>query len=162
MSETPLPSAQEVRELVEGLLGRDVQVLTGGRIVDPAEPGGAMVGSYVDRLLRLRALVVLDLALAARVGAAIGLVPTRVSEGDVAALELSDTLGENAAEVLNVTASLFNTADGPHLRLDAVTLPGQPIPHDVARWVKAYVPRLDLTVDIAGYGEGALCVLLVP
>lgn len=162
MSDTPLPSAQEVRELIEGLLGRDVQVLTGGRIVDPAEPGGAMVGSYVDRLLRLRALVVLDLALAARVGAAIGLVPNRVSEADVADLELSDALADNAAEVLNVTASLFNAEDAPHLRLDGVTQPGQPLPHDVARWVKAYVPRLDLTVDIAGYGEGAISVLLVP
>ena len=162
MSETVLPSAQEVRELVEGLLGRDVQVLTGGRIIDPAEPGGAMIGSYVDRLLRLRALVVLDLALAARVGAAIGLVPNRVSEADVADLELSDALAENAAEVLNVTASLFNAEDAPHLRLDAVVQPGQPVPHDVARWVKAYVPRLDLTVHIAGYGDGAVSVLLVP
>ena len=162
MSETVLPSAQEVRELVEGLLGRDVQVLTGGRIIDPAEPGGAMVGSYVDRLLRLRALVVLDLAFAARCGAAIGLVPNRLSEEDVAAQELSDTLAENAAEVLNVTASLFNTPDAPHLRLDAVYQPVQPLPHDIARWVKAYVPRLDLTVDISGYGEGAFSVLLVP
>lgn len=162
MSETVLPSAQEVRELVEGLLGRDVQVLTGGRIIDPAEPGGAMVGAYVDRLLRLRALVVLDLAFAARCGAAIGLVPNRISEGDVAAQELSDTLAENAAEVLNVTASLFNTGDGPHLRLDGVAEPGQPLPHDLARWVNAYVPRLDLTVDIAGYGEGAVSILLIP
>ena len=162
MSGTPLPSAQQVRELVEGLLGRDVQVLTGGRIIDPAEPGGAMVGSYVDRLLRLRALVVLDLALAARVGAAIGLVPNRVCEADVADGELSDALAENAAEVLNVTASLFNTQDAPHLRLDGVTEPGRPLPHDVARWVKAYVPRLDLTVDIAGYGEGGFSALLVP
>ena len=35
LTETPLPNAKDVRDLLEGLLGRDVDVTTGGAMVDP-------------------------------------------------------------------------------------------------------------------------------
>lgn len=161
MSGTPLPAALEVREVVSGLIGRDVEVRTGGPMVDPAKPGGAVVAEYVTDTLQLSALVVMDLALAARAGAAIALVPSAAAEADVEAEEISDALLENAGEILNVLASLFNAEGAPHLRLNAVHAPGAALPTDVAPWVLAYVPRLDLECDVAGYGPGALSVLVL-
>jgi hypothetical protein len=159
--QTPLPSALEVRELWESLVGRDIDVTTGGPMVDPVLGGGAMVGVFVDRMMKLSALVLLDLPLAARMGAAIALVPQGAAETAVEEETLPAALSENAGEILNVTASLFNVGDAPHLKLDAVYAPREPLPADVAQGVLAYVRRLDLEVAVAGYGKGCASVLVI-
>lgn len=159
--ETPLPSAKDVRELLEGLLGREVDVRTGGAMVDPTAEGGAMVGVYVDRLLSLRAVCLLDVPLAAYVGAAIGLVPARTAQACAEALVLEPPLDENTGEVLNVLASLMNAEGVPHVKLDRTFAPGEDLPHDVVPWVKAYVRRTDLDVDVSGYGTGRFSLLVL-
>lgn len=159
--ETPLPSAKDVRDLMEGLLGREVQVRTGGTMVDPTVGGGALVGVYVDRLLALKAICLFDVPLAAYVGAAIGLVPARMAQECAAAEALESPLDENAGEVLNVLASLMNAEHAPHVRLDATYAPRETLPHDVAPWVKAYVRRTDLDVDVSGYGTGRFSLLVL-
>lgn len=160
-TQTPLPNAKDVRDLLEGMLGRDVAVTTGGAMVDPGAGDGAQVGIYVDAHLKLRALVVADLALAARVGAAIALVPAGGADMAIEEGQLSAALYENAYEILNVTASLFNGDGAPHVKLDRCYAPGEALPADVAQWVLAYVRRLDLDVDVKGYGPGRLSVLAV-
>jgi hypothetical protein len=115
---------------------------------------------YVDRLYAVRAIVLLDAPLAAHVGAALGLVPVRIAAEAAELRALPPALLENAGEALNVTSSLFNAEGAPHVRLDTFyDVPTEPLPADVARWVHAYVRRLDLTVEVAGYGEGACSVL---
>jgi len=69
-------------------------------MVNPSRRGSALVGIFVNRFLKLSALMLLDIQLAARAGAALALVPSRDR---------------------------------------AVGL--------------AYVPRLDLMVDIKGFGD---------
>ncbi len=64
---SPLPTALDVREMFEGLLGRDVDVTLGTGAVNPTAPPGAVVGVYTDDKMALRALVILDLPLAAHV-----------------------------------------------------------------------------------------------
>ena len=93
---TSLPRAMTVRDL----LGRHVDVATGASMVNPSRRGSALVGIFVNRFLKLSALMLLDIQLAARAGAALALVPSRDR---------------------------------------AVGL--------------AYVPRLDLMVDIKGFGD---------
>jgi hypothetical protein len=160
-AQTPLPTAKDVRELVEGLVGRDVEVATGGAMLDPASGDGALVGAYVDDRMALTAIVLLDLPLAAHVGASLGLVPARSAADAVAEGVLPPALSENAGEVLNVMASLFNTEGAPHVRLDALYEPGHPLPADVATWVPAYVRRTDLDMEVAGYGAGRFSLLVL-
>lgn len=160
-AQTPLPTAKDVRELVEGLVGRDVQVATGGAMIDPTSGDGALVGVYVDDRMALTAVVLLDLALAAHVGASLGLVPARSAADAVTEGVLSPALSENAGEVLNVMASLFNAEGAPHVRLDALYEPGHPLPADVATWVPAYVRRTDLDVEVTGYGAGRFSLLVL-
>ncbi|MBO0901246.1 hypothetical protein J1G44_10370 [Cellulomonas sp. zg-ZUI199] len=159
--QTPLPPAKEVRDLLADLLGREVEVRTGAAMVDPTQDGGALVGVYVDRLLSLRALCLMDLPAAAYVGAAIGLVPARVAQESVECELLGPGLEENAREVLNVLASLLNAEGAPHVRLDAVHAPREALPHDVAPWVRAYVRRTDLEIDVVGYGRGGFSLLVL-
>lgn len=158
-AETPLPNAKQVREMYEGLVGREIVVETGGKMIDPAE--GALVGVYVDRFYNLVALTLLDVPLAAHLGAALGLMPARLS-AEAAELEaLSSTLTENASEVLNVTAALLNDEHAPHARLDRVYQPGEPLPNDIGQWVLAYVRRTDLTMEVTGYGKGSFSLLVI-
>ena len=159
--DTHLPTAKDVRDLLADLLGRDVQVTTGGPMVNPDVDFGAMVGVYVDRNVRLAAFVLLDIDLASRTGAAIALLPPRAAESAISNGLLPDNIRDNAAEILNIMASLFNVEGAQHVRLDAVYAPGDPIPADVAQWILTFVRRCDLGVDVAGYGPGQFSLLVI-
>lgn len=160
MTATPLPSALEVRELLEGLVGRDFDARTGAKMVDPAK--GACVAEYVDDTMQLRALVVADIALASAAGSAIGLIPAKEVAASIKYKEMSQAQVDNFTEILNVMASMFNADGAPHLRLGNVSVPGVALPGDVAEHVMSYVPRLDVTLEVQGYGSGDLSVIVLP
>jgi hypothetical protein len=160
-ADTHLPAAKDVRDLLADLLARDVEVTTGGAMVDPDAGFGALLGVYVDQSAQLGALVLLDIELAARMGAAIALLPPRAAETAIANGLLPDNIRDNAAEILNIMASLFNVEGAPHVRLDVVYAPGDPVPASVAQWVPMYGRRCDLDMDVAGYGPGKFS-LIVP
>ncbi|MBU2694764.1 hypothetical protein CCO04_06680 [Pimelobacter sp. 30-1] len=155
-----LPLTKQVRDLLTELLGREVTL----EPTAPYAPGPdtpASVAVYVDDSLRIRALIVGDLAFSAHAGAAIGLVPVG---GAVAALEdgkLTDTLSENLYEVLNIAASTFNVAGAEHLRLHALHPAGPPLDPQLRISTLTLGRREDLKVSIAGYGDGLLSVVLV-
>lgn len=159
--QTPLPAALEVRELLEGLLGRDVEATVGAAAVDPNQHPGAVVGVYVDDNLKLSAVVVVDLALACHAGAAIALIPACTAADAVEQGAITPMLFDNTAEILNVASSLFNADGAPHLRLYETYAPREALPADVATWVLAYVRRLDMELEVAGYGRGRASVLVL-
>lgn len=158
---TPLPAALEVRELLEGLLGRDVDGKVGAPPVNPGEPPGAVTGIYVDDQLKLRALMLVDVPLACYVGAAIALIPARTAAASAEQDMIAPDLFDNTCEVLNVAASLFNVDGAAHLRLYQTYAPREHLPADVQRWVLAYVQRLDVELEVAGYGTGRASVLVI-
>lgn len=159
MSETQLPHPKDVRDMLEELLGRDVELQTGPPVV-PSRAVSAAVGVYVDDRLGLRAITVADLPFAAHAGASVGLVPRGGAEASVEDGELAPNLAENFAEVVNIMAALFNLPGQPHVKLDGYHLPGEALPTDVGALTAAYVNRLDLAVSIAGYGSGGLSFVL--
>lgn len=158
---SPLPAALEVRELLEGLLGRDVDAEVGTPPVDTRVPNGATVAAYVDDQLGLRALVLMDLELTAYSGAAIALLPAVGANQAITNGMITPALYDNAAEILNIMASLFTKDDAPHVRLYEAYPPRETLPGDIQRWLLAYVPRLDVRLTVAGYGTGNLSVLVV-
>lgn len=158
---TPLAGAVEVRDLLESLVGREVEVLTGAKGQDPAKGDGCLVGVYLDDTQQVAALVLLDVAAAAYLGGALGLVPVKMAQQAVNHGGLPAGLLENASEILNVLGSLLNTEGAPHVRLDTVYEPGHPIPADVARHVPAFMRRCDLEIDVTGYGRGGFSLVVV-
>ncbi|CAA9419620.1 MAG: hypothetical protein AVDCRST_MAG35-1897 [uncultured Quadrisphaera sp.] len=153
---TALPPAKEVRDLLEGLLGKDVDFADGRRVTD----AGGLVGVYVDDRLGMRAVVACDIAMAAYVGAAIGLMPAGGAQDAVDDGELFPVLRDNAAEVLNVMAALFNVGTAPHLRLYGHYAAGDDLPGDVAQRLGSLGPRVDWAVAVKGYGRGELSIIL--
>lgn len=156
---TPLPTALDVRELLEGLLGRDVEAELTSTGADPRKHPGAMVGIYVDDALVLRAVLMFDLALSAALGAAIGLMGVRLAEDVVKSELLSPALYDNAAEILNVAASLFNADGAPHVRLHEAYAPREILPADVDTKIRGMARRMDLELGVSGYGSGRLSVI---
>lgn len=160
-AKSPLPPAQSVRELLESLVGREVELRTGAPMVDPAGPAGAVVAEFVSDHLKLQALVVVDVPAAAHIGAALALMPPAVSAEAARDGELTDFLFEATQEVLNVVSALFNVDGAPHLRLGTIHPPQIQLPTDIAPWVLAYVARLDIEVIVSGYGTGNMSILVL-
>ena len=153
-----LPERQQIKDLFEGLLGRDVSI-SDGSPVDPSASVGPMLGVYVDDQNHLSAVVLMDFPLAAYAAAALGLVPKGGADASIEDGELSAMLCENAGEILNVLAAPIGDASGVHQRLDQTITPTDPLPGDVAAWTATLGSRIDLTLEIKGYGSGDLSVV---
>lgn len=157
---TLLPAAKDVKDVLAGLLGRDVEVNVGDPFAGDQREG-ATYAVYVDDQLRTRAVAVADLAFSAHAGAAIGLVPVGGAEVAIEERDLSPMLQENLAEVLNVCASLFNADGYPHVKLYGVHHVGEAVPTDVAGLAAVTGRRIDLDVSIASYGAGKLSLVCI-
>lgn len=153
-----LPDRKVVKDLFEGLLGREITV-TDGKPVDIGIPK-PVVASYVDNDLRLRSVVLMDLQLAARCGAAIALVPKNGADSAIESELLLPHLFDNAAEICNILAAPLGDASGIHQRLDHAYAPSDPVPQSVLAVGTQQMMREDLRLEIDGYGPGTLSMVV--
>jgi hypothetical protein len=154
--QSPLPSRHSVRNTIEDLIGRDIELSDG---VPPENKSTNVVAVYVTDKLATSAVCVVDLECAARFGGALGMVPRGVVDEAIAARELTPTLEGNCYEVLNVMASVFNLPNAPHVRLYEMYAPNSVIPGDVAQLGATLGNRMDVTLKIAGYGNGLMSIV---
>jgi hypothetical protein len=155
---TPVPTALDARELISGLLGREVTVqMTDAFVGDPG--AGATYAVYQDDQARTRAVAVMDLAMSAYAGAAIGLMPVGAAEIAIEEAELPPVMRENLGEVLNVLAALLNAQDCPHVKLTSVVHVGGTPDPEVAAHATTVGRRLDLTVTVPQFGTGKLSIV---
>jgi hypothetical protein len=150
-----LPSPTLVGKLAAGLVGREV-------VVDKVPPPAldltvpATVAAYERAGGILGAVVVCDLALTARFGAALAMVPPGVANEAVGLGALPDDLVEHHREVVNVAARLFNRPNLPHVRLRDVELTPGTLSHDVKALLNGARERLAMEVEVEGYGAGTM------
>jgi hypothetical protein len=154
--QSPLPSRHSVRNTIEDLIGRDLDLSDG---VPPENKSTNVVAVYVTDKLATAAVCVIDLECAARFGGALGMVPKGVVDEAIAARELTPTIEANCYEVLNVLASVFNQPNAPHVRLYEMYAPNSVIPGDVAQLGAMLGNRMDVTLKIAGYGTGMMAIV---
>ena len=150
-----LPAPKEVRDLFEDLLGRPVTVSPTDPVLSEAVRR-TMVALYVDNALKLQAVIGLELSLAVYAGAALGLIPPGGAQDSVEEGVMTPMVAENVTEVCNIMAGLLNR----HLRLYQRFLPGEGPPTDAVGHLLALGRRLDLNVDVSGYGSGKLSISL--
>lgn len=152
-----LPSTKRFRDLLETQVQRDV-ALSPADPLSPAAPGLSFA-VYVDDHLATRAVAVVDLAGAAFLGAAHGLVPVGVAEGAVADHALPGLLADRFRSLLQAWAPLFDgPGEGP-ARLYVAALPGEAPPRDVVSLAAAAGRRLDVSVAVRAYGRGAVSLV---
>jgi hypothetical protein len=154
--QSPLPSRHAVRTLIEGLVGRDVDI----KDSEPVPPKATnVVAVYVTDKLAVSALAVVNLEGGARLGGALAMLPKPGVDDAIAERDLFPSLKDNCFEVLNVLSAVFNVGDAPHVRLYEMYGPNGTIPSDVAALSAAVGNRMDVALKIAGYGEGLLSLV---
>ena len=151
-----LPAPKDVRDLLEGLLGKDVTVSPG----DPVSLNdGAALAVYVDPQLSTNAVCLVDVPLAAWLAGALALLPKGGLEDAIEDGELSAMQLEVVYEVVNVAAAMFNGGGVTHSKLYKLYAPGESVPADLAVLAAGF-NRIDLEVDVAGYGTGSLSIVI--
>lgn len=159
-SAPPVPIQEAVGEFVGALVDRG----TGASKVQPSEindDGLHLIASYVDTNGGLAALSLADLSFAAITGAALGMIPAAAALEAAEAGELSETLLENYQEVANIMASLLNTPNSPHMRLDQLWASNNPdIPAAVWHSIRNPTKRREFAVTVEGYGDGRIGIII--
>jgi hypothetical protein len=146
-----------VRNLIGDLIGRDIEI----RDSDPMPSKVTNVtGVYVTDRLATSAIAVLDFEAAARLGGALGMLPRGGVEDAINDRQLPPMIRDNTYEVLNVLASAFNIGNAPHVRLYQMYGPGGGVPTDVASMGASAIGRMDVTLQISGYGNGKLSIVV--
>ncbi len=150
-----LPEPEDVRSVLNSLLGRDITVTrtTSGSVGLDAK---TIVGAYEREDAKLGGLVVADLAVAAFAGAALSLLPVGVAKENVADKIIGDNLLDNFQEVLNVGVQWFTGKGNPRVVLAEVYPDGNKVPDDVKLVMAAPNDRADFEIEIAAYGGGVM------
>ncbi|MBB3677442.1 hypothetical protein [Modestobacter versicolor] len=151
-----LPTAKDVRDMLEGLFGKDVTVSPGDPVSLNDKPAVAV---YVDPTMATTALCLLDIRLAAWFAGALALLPKGGLEDAIDEGELYPMHLEAVYEVVNIAASMFNGEGRNHSKLHALHAPGEAVPGDIAGLAAAF-NRIDLVVDVDGYGKGNLSIVM--
>ena len=154
-----LPASKDVRDMLTGLVGKPVTVNPGAPVT-PTPDKPVSVAVYVDPQMAINAICVMDLAASAYTGAALALLPPGGAQDAVEEdRELSGMLVEALHEVVNVLSALFNVPGAPHSKLHKLYAPGEDLPGDIEGML-ANFNRIDLAIDVPGYGKGALSLVL--
>lgn len=158
MSVTLLPASKDVRDMLAGLVGKPVAVSPGAPVTpEPLRP--VTVAIYTAPDLSVNALCVMDLAASAYTAGALALLPPGGCQDSVEEdKELTPMQLEALHEVVNVLSALFNTPGAPHSKLDKLVKDGEAVPGDVAGLLASF-NRLDLEIEIPGYGKGAMSLV---
>ena len=159
MTTVLLPAAKDVRDMLSGLVGKEVAVSPGAPVTpEPNRP--VTVAIYTAPDMSVNALCVMDLGASAYTAAALALLPPGGAQDAVEEdKELSPMLLEALHEVVNVLSALFNTPGAPHSKLNRLVADGEDIPGDVAGMLAGF-NRIDLAVEVPGYGKGGLSLVL--
>lgn len=153
-----LPEPDQIRELMYGLLGRDITVSRETAASIPLD-AKYVVGLYEREDGKIGGLVVADIEIAAYAGAALSLLPVGVAKESIQDGAIEDALLENFQEVLNVGVQWFTAKGNPRVRLAEVFPPGSKLPDDVKLVMAAPNDRLDVDAEVAGYGKGRIRLL---
>jgi hypothetical protein len=154
-----LPAAKDVKDMLSGLLGKQVAVNPGAPLT-PTPDQPVSVAVYVDPGMAVNGICVLDLGASAYTAGALALLPPGGCQDSVEEdKELSSMQVEALHEVVNVLSALLNTPGAPHSKLHKLYAPGEDLPGDIAGMLADF-NRIDLALEIPGYGKGGLSFVL--
>ena len=149
-----LPTVQVVERILSALLRRTVHA-TPSKAAKP--PAVTATGVYRSGEAPAVAACTADLAFAHFSSAAFMLIPADVAKENIKDGTVDETLKDSFGEVLNVLSRLFSETDGSRISLASKTF--APAPSAAADGpLLASKNRLDLNVEIEGYGSGLLCL----
>ena len=90
------------------------------------------------------------------------MIPPVVAEESVRRGVLGEYMAENLYEVANVMSRMFNHDGEAHVRLREVVQALNAVPPFVGEMLARKPMRLDLNINISGYGAGPMVLLIEP
>lgn len=148
---------KHVAKTFSAILRRDVGV----SVLKPvAESELVIAGHYVNGKKELIGACFVNKAFAVYSGAAFSLIPSDVAKDALKTDPLDEIVQENFAEVLNICSRLFDGGSELRVALSGTEFPPAPR-SDVSKGLLGKpAKRIDLELDIAGYGKGRMAVVL--
>ena len=155
-----LPDGEGVAKFFSVTLRREVTATA----VKPTPNDGNLIiaGHFVNGSKILIGGCFGDKALAAYAGAAFSLIPADAAKESLKAPELDEISLENFAEILNICSGVFEGGSDKRVTLTTIEYPGKPRSDASVKMLRNPVKRLDLELDIAGYGKGRIAFALLP
>ncbi len=102
-----------------------------------------------------------DIPFAAFSGAAFSMIPADAARDSIKAGVLDEGMEDNFGEVLNVLSRLFADQGNHRITLQTKSFPPAALPEVASAALTAAGKKLDLEVDIDGYGKGLLMLRLM-
>lgn len=140
------------------LVGKKIKAARGSPLVAANVRG---VATYADAAGTLAFVALTDVAFVASVGAALAMIPLPIVAEAIRTGKPPESLVENAYEVLNVAASLFNEVEGATLHVKVQKLTIGPLNPELAKRLLKPAARLDLDIGIPGYPDSKLSLVAV-
>lgn len=147
-------SAYAIKRILQHLLHRATTSRVNDHPFDPCEFEVPLLARYERLDGRICGVIVTELSTAARLGAALTLVPPAVIREATDGVRLTGMLDTNMHEVLNVMGQLFSKGGRVQSRLSGVYFHGEDEPDDALSVVGTPKWRSDVSVQIPRYGEG--------
>ena len=155
MSDFVLPEPQEVARLLGEIIDRGIEG-SEGEFGDLDRPRYA--ATYGDSHGRLAGCFVFDLDAAARLGAALTVVPAGRAEDAVGDGQLDEGLEENFQEVCNISVALLARASDCALSLRELLPPGSGSLDPVLAELEDST-RADVAIEVDGYGASHIMMV---
>jgi hypothetical protein len=150
----PIFTAEAFGELAGTLIGKPIRSTKVTAVLPAANVRG--VATYIDAEGVVTFVAVTDAAFIASVGAALAMIPLPVVEEAIRTGKPAEGLVENAYEVLNIAASLFNEVEGATTHVKVQKLIIGPMTPEVVKRMARPAARLDLAIGVPGYPDGKL------
>jgi hypothetical protein len=153
-----IPDTKEVSRMFTFLLGRDVKVAKGSRIRTGARDHWTL-GVYVGDDNSVVGVCATDIPLAVYSGAALSLFPPHVAKNCIDQNQVEQSIWENTLEVYNVVSRFFHEAKTGMVQLGPSYKSGEDVPLEIKKFMRRSKDRIDLRINIAGYGSGSLALI---
>lgn len=102
-----------------------------------------------------------DLAFAAFAGSAFSMIPADAARDCIKEKDLGEFVQDNFGEVLNILSRLFSHQDMTRVTLTGKVFPPAKLDEGLQKAWAASTAKLDLEVEIDGYGKGYLALRLI-
>lgn len=156
-----VPSAEEVAELFETLLGRDMRATPSDPLL-PRRSAVTTVAEFEERRRRCHAIWVSDFPLSCSAGAALVLMNLEAL-GELKSIgKMDPALLENYREVLNVGASIFSRDSSLSMQLTQVYVTPRVLPSQVVYTLIRAEEHLGLRLEVPEYGGGCMSLYVRP
>lgn len=157
MAAIQLPTPEAFADLAGMLVGKRVRAKKIPALAAAAVKASA---TYVDASGSIAVVAISDLPFVASIGAALAMIPVPTVQEAIRTSKPNEMLVDNAYEVLNVGASLFNDAEGNvHVKVTKLVMAAPAA--DVAKRMAASKTRVDWELEIPGYPNGKISFVAV-